>query len=154
MLGIRRSWIYNFSRSLSAIAKAALSTILIGEDVKMQEMSQQPPVSCLQQSYHCYWGHGGGFQGYCVWKYMWGILVGVGRGDSKKYCSWLLQGSLPLHRPHHAGNMSQIVIYLFSSCLVPIKNCISQFFLFSNHVTQLTKILFSPTLLSSSSTLQ
>ena len=55
MLGIRRNWIYNFSRSLSAIANAALSTILIGEDVMIQERSQQAPVSCLQQSYHCYW---------------------------------------------------------------------------------------------------
>ena len=36
-------------------------------------------------------------------------------------------------------------IHLFSSFLFPIKNRTTQFFLFSNHVTQLTKILFPHT---------
>lgn len=42
-------------------------------------------------------------------------------------------------------------IYLFNSFLLPIKNCVSQFFLSSNHVIQLTKILFSHKPLTSSS---
>ena len=69
----------------------------------------------------------------------------------REWAGWLketlfmtLTGTTPTPQTSPGWKHEPECIYLFSSFLLPIKNCISQFFLFSNHVTQLTKILFLP----------
>lgn len=67
---------------------------------------------------------------------------GSEQGWLKETLFMTLTGTTPTPQTSPGWKHEPDCIYLFGSFLLPIKNCISQFFLFSNHVTQLTKILF------------